>query len=287
MNMEPQAQDKLITCLECSARISHMASACPKCGTKYFRGVHCNLCKKILKASESATWDKVDQHPVPPQDFDNQVYHLECLQSIVPEVLSDSFPCRECGCILKRSSVVRWSIFSYERIPCPECGTPNPVEIGKCVLCDIPVFPASHHCVLTKPERNKYDILRSYYHATCYSLYFNQYLSDPYMNVFGWEAEYSKGHLIQESKGDEYAQRVLKLRCQKAREMGRVELFIKNLNGPFVSIWGNEIRNYGIAKKSLGIRNLTETDREMADKLAGWGYSVFVSEYPFTLMIRI
>ncbi len=107
------------------------------------------------------------------------------------------------------------------------------------------------------------------------------------MNVYGYEAEYSKGRLIRESKGDDRAQHILRLRCQSAKEKGKSELLFESLSGPFVSFWGNTIQDYGIAKKSLTLRNLSGRDREMADKVKGWGYSVFVTSYPFKLMIRL
>jgi hypothetical protein len=96
-----------------------------------------------------------------------------------------------------------------------------------------------------------------------------------------------KGQLIRELDGDNRTQQFLKLRYIRAREQGKSELFAMSLSGPFVSFWGTTIQSYGIAKKRLGLRDLSVREREIAKKIEGWGYSLFVSKYPFHLMIRL
>ena len=289
--MEPLNRDKLIPCFECGSRISHDASACPKCRTTHIRGVRCNLCSQTLKASEACTWDKADLHPVPPQNFKGHIYHRSCLQSIVPDALPEVIPCKVCGADLKRLSVVKWSDYhGYERIPCPECGTPSPVEVSKCQRCSIPVFFAAHHCVLTKERKycfNSYEFGEDCYHASCYKLYFNEQLDKPYSSIFGYETEYAKGQLIRKLDGDDRTQQFLKMRYKRAREQGKLEIFVMSLSGPFVYFWGTTIQQTGIANKGLGLRNLSGRERKMAKKIEGWGYSLFVSKYPFSLMIRL
>lgn len=105
--------------------------------------------------------------------------------------------------------------------------------------------------------------------------------------AFGYEAEYSHGRVVRESEEDSHIQEVLRLLVQKAREQGKSDLKFKNLNGPFRSFWGATIQREGIAKKSLSLRNLTGGEQAMAEKIAGFGYSVFVSPYPFHLTIRL
>lgn len=285
---------EFLPCTECGTRISIRAASCPKCGSAQPRGVRCKLCDQVFKASEATTWDKIDQHPVPTQDFRADVYHRACLQTIVPDSLPDSIPCKVCGATVKRSHVVRWPDLSgwYEPVPCPECGAPCPVEVERCERCTIPVFPAGHRCVLTQRREScfpdySYGCGKHCYHTACYGLYFKQYINDPQLGLFGYEGEYSRGHLVRESEGDSRAQQVLSLRCQRAKEQGQSDLFVEGLQGPFKSFWGNTIDDYGIARKSLTLRNLTGSDREIAEKVVGWGYSVFVSRYPFSLMISI
>jgi hypothetical protein len=289
--MEPLSRDKLVPCFECGSRISPVAPACPKCKTRHIRGVRCKLCSKTLKASEATTWDKGTVHPVAAQNFNDSVYHRSCLQVIVPEMLPESLPCKECGASLRRSSVVRWSNYhGYERIPCPECGTPSPIEVSRCQRCGIPVFFAAHHCVLTRQRKycfESYEFGKDCYHVPCYKRYFDEQLGNPYSSIFGYEAEYSKGKLIRELDGDDHTRHVLKLRCKQAKKQGKSEVFVMSLNGPFISFWRTTIQSYGIAKKRLGLGNLSGRELEMAKKIEGWGYSLFVSKYPFTLMIRL
>ena len=73
--------------------------------------------------------------------------------------------------------------------------------------------------------------------------------------------------------------------CKILRAKGVREYEISNLKGSFKSLFG-KIDNYG-ANKSIGLRNLTDSERAYADELSSWGYPLFVSSYPFKLMIRV
>ena len=291
--MELSSSDKLFSCLECGARISPNAANCPKCETKYFRGVVCGLCEQTMKFSEANTWDKIDQHPVRAESS-SSIFHSACLQTIVPDVLPERLPCKECATLISVSSVVTWSNPSgYKQSPCPECGSPHRFEQSSCERCNIPVFPAGHHCILTQPRADTFNYLHGdgCYHATCYQLHIQDLLDNAYVSVFEYklryQAEYRKGQLVRETSGDECARSFLGRRCKKAREQGKREVAAMGLNGPFVYLWGVKIQQTGIASKNIGLRNLSGSERELARKLQGWGYSLFDSQYPFKLMVRL
>jgi hypothetical protein len=209
------------------------------------------------------------------------VYHGACLQVLVPAEL---IPCEACGAMLRPAMFVeRVDIgCSFQYRPCPECGTLYPIKFGKCAwdACSLPVFPTVHHCVLT--ERSLY------YHATCHALYLEQLVNgiEALYGDFRYMGEYSKGHLIAEWKGDVHIQEVLKRRVQKAREQGKSGAIVRQVHGPFRSLFGT-IDQTGIANKSISLRNLTGDERKLAERVSGWGYSAFVSPYPFYLMVRI
>jgi hypothetical protein len=144
--------------------------------------------------------------------------------------------------------------------------------------------------VLTRERKycfDSYEFGKDCYHASCYKLHLNEQLANQYSSIFGYEVEYTNSQLIRELKDDEWTRQFLKLRYKRAREEGKSEIFVMSLNGPFVSFWGTTIQSYGIAKKRLGLGNLSGRELEMAKKIEGWGYSLFVSKYPFTLMIRL
>lgn len=291
--MASSSLDKLIGCIECGARISRDAIACPKCGSKHYRGVICGLCKQIMKLSEASTWDKIDQHPVP-ADSPGPAFHRQCLQKIVPDVLPARLPCKDCAAFLTTSRVVHWSQPSgYKQSPCTECGSPTPIEWSSCERCRIPVVPGGHHCILTQPRANTFNYHHGdgCYHATCYALHLENQMDNSSVGIFDfklrYQAEYRQGKLIRESSADENARALIRLRCERARKQGNRDVVAMPLNGPFVYFWGGEIQMTGIAKKSLGVRNLSGKEHESARKLSAWGYSLFVSQYPFTLMVRL
>jgi ribosomal protein L40E len=291
--MPSSSLDKLIGCIECGARISPDATACPKCETKHYRGVRCGLCKQIFKFSEASTWDKIDQHPVRAES-PSYTFHRRCLETIVPDVLPARLPCKECAAFLNVSSVVQWSIPSgYGQSACTGCGSPRPFEWSSCERCSIPVVPDGHHCVLTNPRADTFGYLHGdgCYHATCYALHFEDLIENRHVNIFDFKlryrAEYRQGALIRETFADENARELIDLRCERARKQGKRDVVAMPVNGPFVYFWGGEIQMTGIAKKSLGVRNLSGKERESASKLSAWGYSLFVSQYPFTLMVRL
>jgi hypothetical protein len=241
-----------------------------------------------LKGREATTWDGIAQQPTAAEDSNKYVYHRACLQILVP---SELIPCEACGAMLRPAMFIErvdiGSSFHYR--PCPECGTPNPVEFGRCTWdgCGLPVFPAVHHCVLTSPRASGRYSGHNYYHADCHARYLGKLVaSNETLYESFYMGEYSKGRLIAEWKGDVHQQEVLKRRVQQAREQGKSGAIVRYLGGPFRSLFGT-IDQTGIANKSISLRNLTGQDREMAEKVSAWGYSAFVSPYPFYLMVRV
>lgn len=280
---------ELRSCSECGARISVKAPTCPKCQTSHPGGLNCRWCRQTLKGREATTWDGIAQQPAAAEDSNKYVYHRACLETLVP---AEVIPCEVCGAMLRPAIFIQrvdiGSSFNYRS--CPECGTPYPVEFGKCGWegCGLPVFPAVHHCVLTSPVRYVREQCDGYYHATCHALHLEQLVNstEALYGDFRYMGEYSKGCLISEWKGDVHIQEVLKRRVQKAREQGKSVAIVRQVHGPFRSLFGT-IDQTGIANKSISLRNLTGDERGLAERVSAWGYSAFVSPYPFYLMVRV
>jgi len=273
---------ELRSCSECGARISVKASTCPKCQTPHPGGLTCRWCHHTLKGRDATTWDGRAQQPATAEDSNKYVYHRACLQILVPD---DLLPCETCGAKLRPAVFVeRVDISaSFRDRPCPECGTPAPVKFSKCEWdgCGLPIFPTLHDCVLTEGGH--------YYHPHCHERYLEYKLVNSAESLYGdfrYMGVYSKGRLISEWKGDVHIHEVLKRRIQKAREQGKSGAVVSYLSGPFNSLFGT-IEQTGIASKRISLRHLTGSEREMAEKVSAWGYSVFVSPYPFYLMVRV
>ena len=280
--------NELIACSECCARINMSAPKCPKCGTMHTRGVLCVWCGQVLRVSDAVTWDRKSLSVIPCTDLAQGLYHHRCLKEITPEPMPKRLPCRQCGTALCFSDTVRRSDGRHEQAPCPECGTPQPMVVRECSECTVPIVPSSHHYHWHGDYNRFYVQEKGWLHSPCYERRFRTLVGD--LNVQAlWLGmkEYDGGHLIRESNGRDRQKEVLQKVCQKAKELGRHDVTVALLNGPFKSIFGNEIDGYGIAKKNLRIGNLAGDERRWADEVAELGYSVFVSSYPFRLTIRL
>ncbi len=155
---------KLITCRECGSKVSSSASNCPRCSTRYIKGVSCSDCYKTLKQSEAI-------------DFKNSnifmgsgYYHSSCLTKLADKVdkvkekvnskLFD-FRCPAC-----RKKIDRW----YKE--CPTCN--EYFLIDKCAICKQQLY-AHALSTINKPERVSMGISDDtylkdiYYHSDCYN----------------------------------------------------------------------------------------------------------------------
>jgi len=149
-------------------------------------------------------------------------------------------------------------------------------------------MPNSHYFTNAPPWENPWYSSKAWMHPACFDRFYKSAVDQlPWVRTL-WElsyTEYDEERPI--SSWQDSRKKIVSDVCRRAKELGKDQVTVTNLNGPFKSMFGGVIDSYGIAKKHLSLRNLDGEERKVADEIAGSGYSVYVSEYPFMLMIRL